>query len=146
MNGATAAGGPGGVARARSSQTLAPDRLFCFKSLRTNHARSSVLLPVVSEEKAAILYSPLSRTTNISCAAAPGARFAHARLDGANLVEADLRGADFTRARLEDAHLANANYDGALFDEATGLVGTPLLAHTPDLPPLVFKSSNRARA
>lgn len=78
-------------------------------------------------------------------AAAPGARFAHARLDGANLVEADLRGADFTRARLEDAHLANANYDGALFDEATGLVGTPLLTHSPDLAPLVFKSS-RGRA
>jgi hypothetical protein len=80
-------------------------------------------------------------------ASAPGARFAHARLEGAKLVEADLRGADFTRAGLENAEIANANYDGALFDQATGLGGTPLLEYSPDeLPPLVFKSSNRARA
>lgn len=76
---------------------------------------------------------------------APGARFAHARLDGANLIEADLRSADFTRARLDDAELAGANYEGALFDEATGLTGTPLLEHEAPLPPLVFKSNHRPR-
>ena len=71
--------------------------------------------------------------------AAMGARFAHARLDGASLVEADLRGADFTRARLEGADLANANYDGALLDEATGLLGAPLLAHPAPMPSLTYR-------
>lgn len=80
-------------------------------------------------------------------AAAAGARFAHARLDGASLVEADLRGADFTRARLEGTDLADANYEGALLDEATGLLGAPLLAHPAPLPSLVFQpSSSRSRA
>lgn len=80
-------------------------------------------------------------------AAATGARFAHARLDGASLVEADLRGADFTRARLEGADLANANYEGALLDEATGLLGAPMLAHPAPMPTLVFRSSStRSRA
>jgi hypothetical protein len=71
--------------------------------------------------------------------AAVGARFAHARLDGASLVEADLRGADFTRARLEGADLAHANYEGALLDEATGLLGAPMLAHPTPMPSLTYR-------
>jgi Pentapeptide repeats (8 copies)/Pentapeptide repeats (9 copies) len=89
------------------------------------------------------LYGTDCMGASFAGAAASSARFAHSRLDGASLVDADLRGADFSRSRLEGADLANANYDGASFEGASGLDGTPLLAHPAPGPMLLLKSSSR---